>query len=155
LVVYNRSTDYPYLNVISDPAALFVNETFFGAVHSYLYNQVTDIEGIEGQGSADPSSIFNNHQFVEHSIGGVTNWYDPSYGVIYSGINEAGRLSSFQGALDGLYKIRQISVSEASIDFDLNDNGTKTDVLLLWCLLTKKKPSGTFIKRGDLTWTTP
>jgi hypothetical protein len=148
-------SEYPYLNVISDQVGLFVDETYFSAVHSYSYNQATDIEGIDGQGSLDPSSIFNNHQFVEHTIGAVTNWYDPSYGVIYSGLTEADRLSSFQEAIDGLYRIRQISVSEAAIDRDLNDNGTKTDVLLLWCLLTKKKPSGTFTKRGDITWGTP
>lgn len=145
-------SDYPYLNVISNQDGLFDPSIFFSTVHTYSYNQVTDEIGIEGQGSDDPSSIFMNHQFVEYTTGGVTTWYDPSYGVIYSGADFASKLSSVEGALDGLFHIRQIEVSESDIDRDLNGNGTKTDVLLLWCLLAKRKPATSFLTNDYFSW---
>ena len=49
---------------------------------------VTDDTGVPGQNTANPASIFNNHQFVRLTVAGDTKYYDPSYGVEYSSIQD-------------------------------------------------------------------
>lgn len=45
-----------------------------------------DEQGVAGQGNANPHSLFANHVVAQLTVGGVTMLYDPSYGIIYSGV---------------------------------------------------------------------
>jgi IPT/TIG domain-containing protein len=142
-------SSFPYLNVIRDQIAIRIEETFNSAVHSYSYAQAKDEPGFPGQGSPDPSSIFGNHQFVQYN----GKWYDPSYGSTYPGTTITERLASVEAALDGLSELRLMTISEASIDTDLNGNGTKTDVLPdIYCLVTNKKPTTAFLIHAFQPW---
>jgi len=69
---------YPYVNYnASGQYPLFNNNQYV-----WTYADVTDAPGIPGQNSANPASLFGNHQIAE--INGT--YYDPSYGVTYNNL---------------------------------------------------------------------
>jgi hypothetical protein len=72
---------YPYVNYSisspNPPKPKIINNQYF-----WSYAEVTDAPGIPGQNSANPASLFNNHQIAE--INGV--YYDASYGVTYGNL---------------------------------------------------------------------
>ncbi|MEM4205016.1 MAG: hypothetical protein QXS54_13190, partial [Candidatus Methanomethylicaceae archaeon] len=49
-------------------------------------SELTDLNGIPGQGNDNPKSIFTNHQVVEIQLPGkpAPEWFDPSYGLRYT-----------------------------------------------------------------------
>jgi uncharacterized membrane protein len=69
---------YPYVNYnASGQYPLFNNNQYV-----WTYADVTDAPGIPGQNSANPASLFGNHQIAE--INGI--YYDSSYGVTYNSL---------------------------------------------------------------------
>jgi hypothetical protein len=71
---------------------------------------------IPGQGTNEPLAIFRQHQFVKLVIGGVTSFFDPSYGTgPFAGTDDLARLRNWQNnSLD--YVGRQVG---QTISFDL------------------------------------
>ena len=106
-------SDYPYLNVLSDTD--FISSTEY----QWKYSDVSDATGIAGQGNENPASLFNNHQVV---IDG--KYYDPSYGVQYSSLEELEDRS-----IDGFYvgPVR-LPVDEPVVGCDLNNDGDTADL---------------------------
>jgi hypothetical protein len=69
---------YPYVNYnVSSPYPVINNNQYV-----WTHAEVTRAAGIPGQNSANPASLFNNHQIAE--INGI--YYDPSYGVTYNSL---------------------------------------------------------------------
>lgn len=121
--------EYPYLNLL---------RSTLSQGYDWWYKQVTDLDGLPAQGSPNPRSRFNNHQFVQ--ING--KWYDPSYGVIYIGATENDRIKSFQSYLSGLDLFQtSYTVTEMHLGSDLNGNGDLTDTYSGNAFLIKKMPS--------------
>ena len=106
-------SDYPYLNVLSDTD--FISSTEY----QWKYSDVSDATGIAGQGNENQASLFNNHQVV---IDG--KYYDPSYGVQYSSLEELEDRS-----IDGFYvgPVR-LPVDEPVVGCDLNNDGDTADL---------------------------
>ena len=106
------NTTYPYLNL--------PNLTSFIGTSSYnwLYAEVRDATGIPGQGTANPASLFNNHQMAY--VNG--QYYDPSYGIKHPTVADV------QTSLAGFYiGPGSWPVNEPTVNLDLNGNGNKTD----------------------------
>ena len=86
--------DFPYLD-IPDPA-FDSTDGIDPATNSYRWigtPQVTDEEGVWGQNSRNPQSLFGNHQIVrvitkDQSGNDVGTFYDPSYGMIYASLDD-------------------------------------------------------------------
>lgn len=78
--------DFPYKNTYTSLLP------FPYTSYNFITEEVSDEDGLAGQGSANPSSYFNNHQIA--LIDGV--YYDPSYGVTYPSI-AAIPAASFDG----------------------------------------------------------
>ncbi|HKX29515.1 MAG TPA: IPT/TIG domain-containing protein [Blastocatellia bacterium] len=142
-------SEYPYLNIILEPEKTGSQSTINSALHAYLYADVADGAGIPGQSSPDPSALFGNHQFVEYN----GNWYDPSYGVTYPGADFPAKLSSVEAAIDGLFQLTVLTVSESAVDRDLNGDGDKTDLVSgVLSLMIKKRPTTSFLGHTYSTW---
>ena len=95
-----------------------------------MYSDITDLEGIDGQGvTTNPKSIFNNHQFVRIN----NTLMDPSYGVSYSSIQDVENSLSAYGCL----KLKWVNENDFDFDQDgipddLNGDGMISSSILLW-----------------------
>lgn len=78
--------------------------------------EVTDQAELPGQGNNNPASLFNNHQFVVFLVGGTLKYFDPSYGVQYSG--EA----DFDSKLSGFFR-KLTATSNCEIKVAMNPDG--------------------------------
>jgi hypothetical protein len=74
---------------------------------------VNDQDGVPGQNSPDPMSIFGNHKVVQ--IGDTL--YDPSYGTIYSSLQD------FENKAIAGYMVVKTNFTEADIGVDVNGDG--------------------------------
>ncbi|MEM4302254.1 MAG: cadherin-like domain-containing protein, partial [Candidatus Caldarchaeum sp.] len=123
---------FPYINV---PKPDFIGDT----TYKWHYADVTDREGIPGQGERNPASWFNNHQFVQMQTATGVRWYDPSYGVTYDGAMENDRLGAFDRmAVAGYYVAALLDVKEGEIGVDLNGDMDTTDTVLWVGFLIKE-----------------
>ena len=113
---------YPYLNICplgngslnANAAAVFGQNSYNWA----SYTEVTDANGIEGQGGTlNPASLFQNHQVM---ISG--EYYDPSYGIKHASIADVDANS-----IAGFYIIAALDLNEATYNLDLNSDGDKID----------------------------
>jgi hypothetical protein len=105
------NTTYPYLNV-TDSFLIGLTK------YNFRFAEVKDATGVAGQGNSNPASLFNNHQVV---IGGV--YYDPSYGIKYS------TLQDIDNSIDGFYIGPGLyPVNEPTVNLDLNGDRDKTDL---------------------------
>ena len=103
--------EYPYINIL--------DSNFIGhSGYRWKYSDVNDAIGMPGQGNENPASLFNNHQVV---IG--DKYYDPSYGVQYSSLEEL-ESESIEGFYIGPFSI---AVDETVVNCDLNNDGDKMD----------------------------
>lgn len=101
--------------------------------YNFAYAEVTDDNGIPGQGNPNPASLFNNHQVVMSG-----EYYDPSYGV-----KRATLADIDSNAIAGFYKFAQIPLNEADYNLDLNQDGDKMDAgVLTYVFLFRKNPAG-------------
>jgi hypothetical protein len=110
---------YPYLNIPDAP---------FPAQNSYPWKfaEVTDQNGIAGQGNPNPASLFGNHQVVLDG-----QYYDPSYGQKFASLKD----------------IDDNALYESSFNLDLNGDGDKTDVgVQTNVFLIRKNPAGLDLK---------
>jgi hypothetical protein len=141
------SNGFTYLNVISTTYMSNVPRiSADGKSYEWLYQQVQDEVGVRGQGVQNPASLFGNHQFVQVSLGGVTKWLDPSYGLEYEGATEDDRLLDFDNkAIAGYFVIAWATVRETVVG-DLNGDSKLEDVLA-WILLAKQNPAGSNVQR--------
>jgi hypothetical protein len=87
---------YPYYNTprwsVRGDVINFGGGAYF---YDWATAEVNDLAGIPGQGTANPASMFNNHQVAV--IGGT--YYDPSYGVTYANL-----MGMQTNAIDGLFR---------------------------------------------------
>lgn len=117
---------FPYLNL---PA----NNLLGADSYSWRYAEVNDAAGIPGQGTANPASMFNNHQVM---IGG--EYYDPSYGLKHASLQDIDN-----NAIDGFYVGPGLHpVSESNVHIDLNGDGDTNDTVETSVILFKKNPAG-------------
>lgn len=101
--------------------------------YNWAYAEVTDTNGIPGQGTSNPASLFGNHQVV---IGGT--YYDPSYGLKHNSLDDIDA-----NAVDGFFVITIKTLDEATYNLDLNGDGDKTDTAVPTAVfLFRKNPSG-------------
>ncbi len=122
---------YPYLNIL-DSGFIGLTE------YRWKYAEVNDAVGIPGQGNHNPASLFNNHQVVIEG-----KYYDPSYGVQYSSLEELEAQS-----IDGFYiGPFQLPIDEPMVNCDLNDDGDKIDLkVIVNVLLIKSNQPGLEIR---------
>jgi hypothetical protein len=123
-----------------------------GNQYEWIYgDDVQDEAGVRGQGVQNPASLFGNHQFVQVSLGGVTKWLDPSYGLEYEGATDDDRLLDFDNkAIAGYFVIVWATVKEAKLGMmgvDLNGDGDTADEVGAWVLLAKPNPPGNQLLR--------
>jgi hypothetical protein len=121
---------YPYLNIlpIGNPDAYIGQNSY-----NFAYAEVTDDNGIAGQGNPNPASLFNNHQVM---VSG--EYYDPSYGI-----KRASLADIDNGSIAGFYKVDQILLNEAAYNLDLNQDGDKVDTgVPTFVFLFRKNPAG-------------
>lgn len=138
--------NFPYINI----PKLAVDTDWWSfrkpAAYDWYYADVLDKPGITGQANDNPSSLFSNYQFVEMTIGGVTSWYDPSYGRVYEGDSLAARQLTFDNqAISGYGVFCKVFVKEAALGdkgVDLNGNGVATDTVWALVLLLRKNELG-------------
>ena len=124
------NTEYPYINIlpIGDPNSYRSKNSY-----DFAYAEVTDEDGIAGQGNSNPASLFNNHQVM---VSG--QYYDPSYGKIYASLEEID-----SNSIAGFYKLDVLPLNETKYDLDLNLDGDKVDInVLTYVFLFRKNPSG-------------
>jgi len=138
-----------------DPMALeLVIDPATGDSYKWLSgstSDVTDLAGLAGQGGVNnPKSLFGNHQFVQVQVGGVTKWWDPSYGIEYAGTTESARLLAVDdGSVAGYGTVRLMKVREQVVGVDLNGDGDlvdatgASDITQLYVLLFRKNAIGT------------
>jgi hypothetical protein len=144
------SNGFTYLNVISITRMSDLPRiSADGKSYEWLYQQVQDEVGVRGQGVQNPASLFGNHQFVQVSLGGVTKWLDPSYGLEYEGATEDDRLLDFDNkAIAGYFVIAWATVRETVVG-DLNGDSKLEDVGA-WILLARQNPAGRNVQRYRL-----
>lgn len=128
--------NYPYLNIC--PLGNGSINANFDAVrgassYNWAYAEVTDGNGIEGQGTQNPASLFGNHQVM---ISG--QFYDPSYGQLH------GTLADIDNnAVDGYFILSVENLDEATYGLDLNSDGDQTDLAVpTACYLFRENPAG-------------
>jgi hypothetical protein len=131
---------YPYLNIC--PLGQGSIEASWNAVrgttsYNWAYAEVNDAAGVEGQGTQNPASLFDNHQVM---MGGQL--YDPSYGTVHPTLPDMD-----SNAVDGYYILRELNLDEATYGLDLNADGDQTDLAVpTACYLFRKNPA-----EADLT----
>lgn len=121
---------YPYLNIlpIGNPDSYIGQNSY-----NFAYAEVTDDNGVAGQGNPNPASLFNNHQVM---VSG--EYYDPSYGV-----KRASLADIDDGAISGFYKVDQVLLNEAVYNLDFNQDGDKVDTAVpAFVFLFRKNPAG-------------
>jgi len=97
------NTVFPYQNnraVIVDDAqdiTDYIKDTYYEWGNVV---EVSDGDGIRGQNNGNPASLFGHHLIVQKN----GTYFDPSYGLIYSNIQE------FDDNLDGFYKLTNVKV---------------------------------------------
>ncbi len=117
---------YPYLNI---PDAPFPGENSY----SWKFAEVTDQNGIPGQGNPNPASLFGNHQVV---IDG--QYYDPSYGKKFASLKDID-----DNTIDGYFRVVPAAINEPDFNLDLNGDGDKTDMgVQINVFLIRKNPAG-------------
>lgn len=91
-----------------DPAGIVNGGAHFVPINAnktgykFTETNISDEDGLAGQNNANPSSLFNNHSLVV--VG--TQFWDPSYGAIYSGDKLESSLLEFQkSAVFGFYQL--------------------------------------------------
>jgi hypothetical protein len=151
------SNGFTYLNVISTTYMSNVPRiSADGTSYEWLYQQVQDEVGVGGQGVQNPASLFGNHQFVQVSLGGVTKWLDPSYGLEYEGATADDRLLDFDNkAIAGYFVIAWATVKEAKLGMmgvDLNGDGDTADEVDAWVLLAKPNQPGNQLLKSITTY---
>jgi hypothetical protein len=116
-----------------------------------------DIPGITGQSNSNPASLFGNHQFVQVEVGGVTKWWDPSYGIEYVGTTQSARLLSVDdGSVAGYGVLRLVTIREQVIGVDLNGDGDlvdaagNSDLKNVVVMLFRQNVIGTLEMKGTL-----
>lgn len=108
---HSGRSDYPYLNL---PTSLYIGSTSY----NWSYEEVNDASGIPGQGTANPASLFGNHQMV--FVNG--QYYDPSYGTQHPD------LAHIQTSLAGFLVSGIYPIDEPTVNLDLNANGNTSDL---------------------------
>ena len=117
---------YPYLNI---PDAPFPSANSY----SWKFAEVTDQNGIPGQGNPNPASLFGNHQVV---IDG--QYYDPSYGKKFASLKDID-----DNAIDGYFRVVPAAINEPDFNLDLNGDGDKIDMgVQINVFLIRKNPAG-------------
>ena len=81
---------FPYVNT-------FLNNHYDASGFTWATSEVTDNAGIPGQNTANPLSLFRNHQMLKITVGTTTKYYDPSYGKIFNNLGE------FDSEISGYY----------------------------------------------------
>ena len=121
---------YPYLNIPDAP---------FPAQNSYPWKfaEVTDQNGIAGQGNPNPASLFGNHQVVLDG-----QYYDPSYGQKFASLKDID-----DNAIEAYFLTASVPLDESSFNLDLNGDGDKTDVgVQTNVFLIRKNPASLDLK---------
>jgi hypothetical protein len=110
--------------------------------YNWTFSEVNDAPGIAGQGNSNPASMFNNHQVM---IDG--QYYDPSYGVQYSSLQD------IDNSIDGFYIEGTYAVDEPLVNLDLNGDGDAIDLgVVVNVRLFRINPAGLDIER-NMTFT--
>ena len=123
---------HPYINFFSNYDALYGSTSY-----NWLFAEVNDENGIQGQGNTNPASMFNNHQVV---ISG--QYYDPSYGIKYANMQE------IDDSIDGFYIQGDGAFDEPTVNVDLNVDGDVNDLgVMVYYRLFRKNPPGVNIDR--------
>jgi transglutaminase-like putative cysteine protease len=118
---------FPYLNIPDTPL-------ISGNTYDFRFKEVSDQTGIPGQGTANPASLFNNHQMAK--IGGT--YYDPSYGMTFSSVTDID-----DSAIDGHFQQGLLPVDEPAVGLDLNGDGDMVDLAVdTVVLVVKQNPAG-------------
>jgi hypothetical protein len=107
---------YPYIDVFGT-AGMLHGPTPPQTSYDIGPGMVTDENGIPGQGTPNPASIFSDHALVQYKYQaddpsdsngykqGNSVWFDPSYGSVYAGPTAPQALQSFDtSAIAGLYQ---------------------------------------------------
>lgn len=115
-----------------------------GSPGSYVWvlQDVFDLNGVSGQGvTVNPQSIFSNHSLVR--VG--TNFYDPSYGAVYTDAQSVDDIFwGFGRAFGCLGAPTQLGVDEGHVNFDLDGDGFATpgNIVNTPAIITQGNPSG-------------
>lgn len=118
---------FPYINVMyrNGNAPYYVNAN--DDAYTWPYSDVSDANDTgqtAGQSTQNPASFFQEHVLVQYDVGNGLEWFDPSYGVKYTGATLAARELAFDdGAIHGYWAFSQGVVKESVIDVDLDPNG--------------------------------
>jgi hypothetical protein len=82
----NNKNVYPYLNGAKE------NYLVAGSAKDNEFKfdpeGVKDLPGVKGQNTENPRSIFNNHAIVKLTAKGAAMYFDPSYGLTYSSLDD-------------------------------------------------------------------
>ena len=120
-----------YINICKSDNDLVGNTGY-----NWLFAEVTDAEGISGQGNSNPASLFDFHWVVR--LNG--KYYDPSYGVKYD------ELQDIDNAIAGFWQNGYYEMDEQEVNADLNGDGdtddTNVSVFVYLIKKNKKNPSG-------------
>jgi hypothetical protein len=118
---------FPYLNYAGPPMQAGVGDPFpllgtqelpdwEGPPNQYVWvlnpglPDVVYAQGTPGQNNNNPRASFANHGLVRLDTGPGVMYFDPSYGVTYSGVNQTAALLNFQKkAIAGFYVITAIN----------------------------------------------
>jgi hypothetical protein len=121
------NAQFEFLGIPDSP---FITATSY----NWLYSEVSDQAGTPGQKTANPASLFNNHQVA--LIGG--NYYDPSYGVKYTSLNQIDT-----NAISGYFLVDDtLAVDESVVGVDLNSDGDATDIgVIVFSILSRINPA--------------
>ena len=113
---------YPYCNIP-------VETSFVSSIgYHWKFAEVTDAEGLPGQGTSNTASLFNCHYIV--MCGAL---FDPSYGTKYQTLAEWARDS-----LAGYFDEQMLFFDESHWDTDLNNDGDKVDTLPVLAFLFRE-----------------
>jgi hypothetical protein len=141
---------FPYLNIAQyqPPPLAQLNPASPIVGNSYVwdYAQVVDQNGVAGQGSPTPDSIFENHQIIRvvttHDGHTTASFYDPSYGKTYDTLadmeqkdiagyyiveNKAFNEQTLGADLDGDGNVSNKNVMRLAMEIRPNDNGSHLD----------------------------
>jgi len=133
----------PYLGVVPSAGAMLDWTTFRGDTrYNWIYGkEVSDQNGVPGQGIKNPASFFGNHQLV--IIDG--SLYDPSYGRLYRSETELDDTS-----LAGFCTLSPGIVNETVLGVDVNGNHNATDTAVpALKALMRNNPAGLNIQRDN------
>ncbi|MFC1460897.1 hypothetical protein ACFLQR_00070 [Verrucomicrobiota bacterium] len=132
--------DYPYINILDLSGAWPT-----AAAYPWLGTpEVSDQNGIPGQKTANPASIFGNHQITLVQ----SEYRDPSYGEVFTGLDDVDNR-----AIAGFYKTETRIGDEDVMGMDLNNDGDMTDIAVSYLvMLIRKNQAGEDLER-TMGWT--